>query len=130
MNHVAAEPHPWFGNRVRQERERRGWSMTDLATRSGLAVATIHAAEHGNDPRLSTVLLIAQTMRVSVDLMLRPDPGTPVVRTDLTGQMTEALAGAHLFAALRNAAAHGIITRLDDGGMALAAVVPPDRVIQ
>jgi transcriptional regulator with XRE-family HTH domain len=137
------EAHPHLGQRVRAERHRRGWSMHDLAERATLAVTTIHSVEHGkDDPRLSTLLLIAQAMRVSVDFLLAPPPpgggertvnlagaGLPLGRED--SPVVMAGAGAELLDALAAAADRQVITWFTGGPVrVLGAVVPIGRVVR
>lgn len=45
-----------IGARVRIERETRGWSLTDLAARSGVSRAMIHKIEAGESSPTATVL--------------------------------------------------------------------------
>ncbi|MDR3514217.1 MAG: XRE family transcriptional regulator [Azospirillaceae bacterium] len=45
-----------IGARVRIEREGRGWSLTDLATRSGVSRAMVHKLEHGDCSPTATLL--------------------------------------------------------------------------
>ena len=65
--------------RLRAIREKRGVSLRALKKASGVAVATLARLEAGShDPRLSTLLKIAKTLRVTVaDLIgeFRPRKG-------------------------------------------------------
>jgi len=45
-----------IGARVRIERERRGWSLTDLAAHSGVSRAMVHKLEHGDSSPTATLL--------------------------------------------------------------------------
>ncbi|MBN1084878.1 helix-turn-helix transcriptional regulator [Erwinia aphidicola] len=45
-----------IGQKVRQERERRGWSLTDLAENSGVSRAMIHKIERGESSPTATIL--------------------------------------------------------------------------
>ncbi len=45
-----------IGTRVRIEREGRGWSLTDLATHSGVSRAMVHKLEHGDCSPTATLL--------------------------------------------------------------------------
>jgi transcriptional regulator with XRE-family HTH domain len=45
-----------IGARVRTERESRGWSLTDLANRSGVSRAMIHKVERGESSPTATLL--------------------------------------------------------------------------
>ncbi|MFH8135802.1 helix-turn-helix domain-containing protein [Pantoea osteomyelitidis] len=45
-----------IGQKVRQERERRGWSLTELAENSGVSRAMIHKIESGKSSPTATLL--------------------------------------------------------------------------
>lgn len=45
-----------IGDRVRTERESRGWSLADLAARSGVSRAMVHKLEHGGCSPTATLL--------------------------------------------------------------------------
>lgn len=45
-----------IGQKVRQERERRGWSLTDLAENSGVSRAMINKVERGESSPTATLL--------------------------------------------------------------------------
>ncbi|EJL93759.1 helix-turn-helix transcriptional regulator [Pantoea sp. BIGb0393] len=45
-----------IGQKVRQEREKRGWSLTDLAQNSGVSRAMIHKIERGESSPTATLL--------------------------------------------------------------------------
>ncbi|MDK3017102.1 helix-turn-helix domain-containing protein [Pseudodonghicola flavimaris] len=49
MEHDPSEPNPRvdFGRRLRQLRADRGWTLAEVADRSGLAISTISKAERG-----------------------------------------------------------------------------------
>jgi transcriptional regulator with XRE-family HTH domain len=50
-----------LGDRLRELRKRRGLSQTEAARRSGLARRTVYAAEHGENPRLLTLVRLLRT---------------------------------------------------------------------
>ncbi len=58
-----------FGHDLRTIRERRGWAREALAFHAGISVAAIAQIEAGRrpDPRLSTVIALAEALDVSVD---------------------------------------------------------------
>ena len=70
----------WFGERVRLEREAKGWSMADLASKlreAGLAnyhPTTVGRLERGERPvRLSEALVLADVLNVALEhLVLQP----------------------------------------------------------
>lgn len=54
-----------LGRRVRQLREKRGWSQEDLANESGLARSFTGAIERGEkDLRISTLVKLADTFGI------------------------------------------------------------------
>ena len=56
---------------LREIRERRRQSLRDLATASGVGLATLVRLEAGDyDPRLSTLRKLAKALRVSVPTLL------------------------------------------------------------
>lgn len=60
-----------LGERVRQLREKRGWSQEELAHRSGLARSFTGAIERGEkDIRISTLVKLAKTFDLSVQQLL------------------------------------------------------------
>lgn len=58
---------------LRSEMERRGWSLTMTAQRSGLNKSTLATiiAENGSVPRLDTLLGIAQALDVPLSRLIR-----------------------------------------------------------
>lgn len=61
-----------LGQRVRQIREKRGWSQEELAHRSGLARSFTGAIERGEkDIRISTLLKLARTFEISLQQLIR-----------------------------------------------------------
>ena len=62
----------WFGRAVRAERERQGYSATDLALAVGVRVATISDLERGvKSPSLGLAVLVCDQLGVTID-SLRP----------------------------------------------------------
>lgn len=59
--------------RIKELRNRRGWSMRELARRAGMRYATVHALEHGADPQLSTLEKLARAFDVKVTALLREE---------------------------------------------------------
>jgi DNA-binding XRE family transcriptional regulator len=57
-----------LGERIKIQRERAGLSQQQLATLAGLSVSMVSQLEQGKkpDPRLSTVLAIADALDVSI----------------------------------------------------------------
>jgi len=61
-----------FGERVRQERERRGLTRDDLARLADMPTATLTKIEQGTtgDPRLATASRIAEALGLTVTDLL------------------------------------------------------------
>ncbi len=70
------------GPRLRQVRELRGFTLTDLAARTGISKSTLSRLETGQRrPSLELLLPLAQTFRVPLDdLVGAPDVGDPRIR--------------------------------------------------
>jgi len=67
-----------FRRRVRQERTAQGWSVREMAARSGggLSAPTISRAENGHDVFLGRALAIAATLGLPLaDLLEEPEHG-------------------------------------------------------
>lgn len=57
-----------FGEKLRQEREKRGWSLSDLSKRSGVAMQSISRYESGRAfPNLMSALGLADALEMSLD---------------------------------------------------------------
>jgi len=56
MNHPLTDPTTAIANRVRIERESRGWSLTDLAERSGVSKTMISKIERSEASPTATLL--------------------------------------------------------------------------
>ena len=60
-----------FGQRLKSIREKRGWSQSELAERSGVPYETIYRVERGThqEPRVSIAAKLARTLGVSLDVL-------------------------------------------------------------
>jgi transcriptional regulator with XRE-family HTH domain len=69
------QPDPVFAALLKRTREERGITQEDLAYHSGITVSALSRIERGlNNPRLSTVIRIAQALEISlVELVTRLD---------------------------------------------------------
>lgn len=58
-----------LGSRIRRARERRGWSLQNLADASGIGKSVLSRLETGDreDPKISLVAEVAQALEVSLD---------------------------------------------------------------
>ena len=59
-----------IGERVRELRERAGWSLAELGRRSGMSRQTLLAVEQGAMPRLDTAHALARALGVSLDALV------------------------------------------------------------
>ena len=59
-----------FGRRVRCERKRHGWSMRELSIKADVSIATVHGAENGKDPALSSAIALAAALGLSLGTLL------------------------------------------------------------
>ena len=82
--------------RIREARERLGWSQRDLAEKVGVAPNTFHGYESGkHDPKSELLLQIAELCGVTVDYLLGRDEED--ARTGLANFSREALALAERY---------------------------------
>src|SRR5258708_38851941 len=56
MSTIVNEVEPWLANRIKTEREARGWSLDDLAERSGVSKAMISNVERGESSPTAALL--------------------------------------------------------------------------
>ncbi len=64
-----------FGERVRELRSSRGWTSERLAQESSLTVSSVSNIERAlQEPRLSTLLLLIETLEVSAEELLARIP--------------------------------------------------------
>ncbi len=76
-----------LGERLRERREDKGWSVSRLAESCGLSVSTIRKIETGEgDPRLRSFLVIAEALQEPIDQLIElartPKPRVHVTRAD------------------------------------------------
>lgn len=73
-----------IGARVKEERTRKGWSLTELADASGVSRAMISRIERGeSSPTAALLGRLSAAFELSVSALLRRDPaadGAPAVR--------------------------------------------------
>lgn len=60
---------------VAKLREERGWSQDDLVRKTGLSKGTIQNVERGRDFYVSTLVRLAQTFGVSIEVIIAPWDG-------------------------------------------------------
>lgn len=57
-----------FPERLKEARKVKGWSLQDLANKTGLAKYHLYCLEHGRyEPRMMTLLWLAEAFEVSMD---------------------------------------------------------------
>lgn len=62
-------------NELRTERDARGWSQAELATRAGVSRQTINAIETGRyDPSLPLAFALAALFGRSIEDLFQPTP--------------------------------------------------------
>lgn len=92
---IARGPVSRLGCRLKELREARGWSQSELGRLSGVSQATINELESGKvtRPRASTLQPLAETLGVSVDVLLgrKPPPEEPIPLRGLAPDLKEAL---------------------------------------
>jgi transcriptional regulator with XRE-family HTH domain len=81
-----------LGERVRELRRSRGWTLEEAATRAGLARSTLSKIENGQmSPTFDAVKKLAQGLAISV-----PQLFTPPSRAQVNGRMAVTKSGAGL----------------------------------
>ena len=75
---TAADVEGVLARRVRAARKARGWTQGELATRSGLSIATITRLERSGQGQISTLLAVCAALdRLDdFDALLRPSQPT------------------------------------------------------
>ncbi|MCB9746041.1 MAG: helix-turn-helix transcriptional regulator [Alphaproteobacteria bacterium] len=81
MNNIAlllapADVEDMLAHRLRAERKRRGWTQTEMATRSGLSIATVARLEQTGQGQLSSLIHLSAALgRLSdFEALLKPAP--------------------------------------------------------
>lgn len=81
-----------LGNRLKAERKRSGLTQEQLAERVGVSRAAVARYEAGEiEPSLKTLVLLADTLRVSTDRLLGREPLVSCAVAGLTPKAAEAL---------------------------------------
>lgn len=63
-----------MGQRIRELRRQRGWTLQDLARQVGLSLSFMGHIERGTrKPSLETIVRLAQLFHVSIDSLLLPE---------------------------------------------------------
>src|SRR2546430_17667584 len=108
-----------IGGRVRQGRNSRGWTLDQLAERSGVSRRMLVSIEQGSaNPSIATLLLISDALGIGLPALVDMDrsPGLQVTRAGHAPALRRAADGAprHLRAGadcLANSAALATTTR-------------------
>lgn len=77
-------PQTAIGNRIREERDKRGWSLNELAGKTGMLNQTISAIEVGvsQSPHLKTIMPMLRALGIPLEEaveMLAGEPSTEAV---------------------------------------------------
>jgi transcriptional regulator with XRE-family HTH domain/quercetin dioxygenase-like cupin family protein len=94
---VAPDPVPYVGDRLREERLRRGVSVRSLARDLGVSASLISQIETGkSQPSVATLYAITTALDISVEDVFEPPvrPGTPATDSTSPTTVLQAL-GAH-----------------------------------
>lgn len=62
-----------IGDNVKQYRERRNWTVDQLADRAGIAPRTIARIEAGHDAQVSTLIAVAEALGTTLDSLRATD---------------------------------------------------------
>ena len=74
MAKIDSEAYKLIGERIHKARIERRWSQAELAEKANLSFSHISDIEKGKkQPRVMTLLQIAEALQVSTDSLLRPD---------------------------------------------------------
>ena len=69
-----------LGERVRQLRHRKGWTLDQLASEAGVSKGFVSAVENGhNQPSGRVLLKLAKALQASVDFLVQGDALEPAV---------------------------------------------------
>lgn len=89
--------HHVFARRVREEREKRGWSTGRLARESGLTDGTLTQLENSgrrNGPTLRIAEQLARGLSLPIEALLREDGGRPTTPPSADRKILADLVGA------------------------------------
>lgn len=81
-----------IGDRIRAERQARGWSQTDLARGAGVDRSTITRLESGDSALLITFAMACQAMNVDMGYLLSADWRMPARNPSLSPTQVQVLA--------------------------------------
>jgi len=74
MENTELSIYQCVGARIREERNRKGWSQSKLSEKTSISLPHISDIELGKKRmKLETFLKIAEALQVSTDTLLRPD---------------------------------------------------------
>jgi transcriptional regulator with XRE-family HTH domain len=106
---VATQLAGRLGSLVRDERLRRGWSLREVASRSGISISFVQAVEHGRPAGLATYAAIAGALGLAPDFdLVDPRRKAHVIRRE---DPVHAAMGETIAARLRS---HHLDLALDD----------------
>lgn len=75
-----------IGERVRTRRRARGWTLDDLAERSGVSRRMLVSVEHGaTNPSLATLLRLSEALAIGLPALVAPNDGEVTVEVSRAG---------------------------------------------
>lgn len=82
-----------FATRLREARNRKGWTISQMAEKAGIAVNSISGYERGkSEPTMFALILLADTLGVTTDWLTGREGKTYRVVLDVT---TDNICGVH-----------------------------------
>ena len=81
-----------FSERLRRMRNDRGWTLESLSFRSGLSCPTLSKMENGTNPKLDSVVKLADALDVSIDYLAGRKELSPQDIVEATGLQKKSVA--------------------------------------
>lgn len=95
VDEVAAKLATAIGARVRQERQRRGWTLDQLAVAASVSRRMVVSVEHGAvNPSVGTLLRLSDALGVGLPALVEP-PEPKAVKVTRRGDGAELWTGTH-----------------------------------
>jgi transcriptional regulator with XRE-family HTH domain len=85
-----------IGERVRERRHARGWTLDELAERSGVSRRMLVNVEQGaTNPSIATLLRLSKALAIGLPSLVAPSDGEIPVEVNRAGTRSPLWAGAH-----------------------------------